>query len=413
MRIVYLADARSPIARNWIKYFVDHGHRVVVISSHPCPADGVPGATVIPVPLAFWGWSSGLAREGMSGSDRPPRWAPLMARLRAGTASTVVRGAWIRLAPFEIYRHVGKIRALLEDLEPDLVHAMRLPFEGIAAASAMPTKTPLLISVWGNDLTLFASRRLAIGRQVRSALRRADALHCDCQRDLDLAPRWGFEPGKPCAVMPGAGGIDIEVFSPGPASDVLRAQLQIPPEAPVVINPRGYRSYVRNDAFFRALPRVLNEHPAAVAVCSAMQGNRTMERWVARLGLARHVRLLPSVAHHEMADVFRLGAVSVSPTVHDGTPNSLLEAMACGCFPVAGDVASLREWITPGSNGLLCDPTSPAAIAAAILQALGDRGLRERAQRHNLQLIRDRAQYGHVMKRAEELYHQVVGRARR
>ena len=50
-----------------------------------------------------------------------------------------------------------------------------------------------------------------------------------------------------------------------------------------------------------------------------------------------------------MAAVFQGARVAVSPSTHDGTPNTLLEAMSCGSFPVAGDIESLREWIEPGS----------------------------------------------------------------
>ena len=37
-------------------------------------------------------------------------------------------------------------------------------------------------------------------------------------------------------------------------------------------------------------------------------------------------------------------------------PEAILEAMALGCFPIAGDIESVREWITPGVNGILVDP---------------------------------------------------------
>ena len=67
----------------------------------------------------------------------------------------------------------------------------------------------------------------------------ADALHADCQRDVRLAREWGFGQGKPALVAPGNGGIRTDVFYP-PADPV---------EEPVIINPRGFRPYVRNDVF--------------------------------------------------------------------------------------------------------------------------------------------------------------------
>ena len=72
------------------------------------------------------------------------------------------------------------------------------------------------------------------------------------------------------------------------------------------------------------------------------------------------VELLPPLSHAQMAEVFRRAQIVASPSIHDGTPNTLLEGIACGCFPVAGDLESIREWITPNENGLLFDSNRSA-----------------------------------------------------
>jgi glycosyltransferase involved in cell wall biosynthesis len=110
-----------------------------------------------------------------------------------------------------------------------------------------------------------------------------------------------------------------------------------------------------------------------------------------------------------MADAFRRAQIVASPAIHDGTPNSLLEGMACGCFPVAGDLESIREWITHRENGLLFDPTSPRAIADSILSAIEDKRLRQSAAGLNSDLIAAHAEYERTMQRAEEFYEKVIG----
>ena len=113
-------------------------------------------------------------------------------------------------------------------------------------------------------------------------------------------------------------------------------------------------------------------------------------------------------SREQMAELFRRAQVLLSITTHDGTPNTLLEGLACGCFPIAGDIESLREWIKPGVNGLLVDPSNPHALAEAILQALDEPDLRLRAYKINLDLVRERAEYGRVMAQAEAFYRTVV-----
>jgi glycosyltransferase involved in cell wall biosynthesis len=302
-------------------------------------------------------------------------------------------------------------------MKPDLIHAMRLPFEGLLAGQALRgVPIPLLISVWGNDLTLFAKRFPLIAHMTRQAMRRADALHPDCDRDLRLAREWGFDSTKPAVVLPSNGGIQTDTFQPGPADMRLAAQWNIPVGVPVVINPRGFRGYVRNDTFFASIPLVLTRWPNIVFLGVAMQGNPAAEQWIERLQIRRlqirhAIRLLPSVPRQEMADLFRIANVSVSPSEYDGTPNTLLEAMACGSFPVAGDIESLREWIKDGVNGLLCDPANPESLAQAIVRALDDEDLRQRAAVQNRALITDRADYRKIMIRVQEFYREVITQA--
>jgi len=258
------------------------------------------------------------------------------------------------------------------------------------------TGPPLLLSVWGNDFTLHAPATLMMTRLTRLALRRADALHTDCQRDLNLAHRWGYPEGRPAVVLPGGGGVQLDIFYP-PDS------LAKVPE-PIVINPRGFRAYVCNEAFFKAVPLVLKEVPTARFICPAMAGEAQAQRWVEALGIGEAVDLLPQQTRLQMAELFRRSQVAVSPSTHDGTPNTLLEAMACGCTPVAGDIESLREWINPGENGLLVDPRDPVALADAILRVLKDAELRQRARESNTRLVAERAEYGRVMGEAENFY---------
>jgi glycosyltransferase involved in cell wall biosynthesis len=411
MRIVFITDARSAISQNWIAHFINRGDDVHVISSYPCSPDIIAGARLYQLPIAF----SKFSRISHNGTIAQKRQPSLLARglagLRIGSLSKLTSTARSWLGPLDLHRYIPRARDLIAKINPEIVHAMRIPFEGILAAKATPAQFPLLVSVWGNDFTLFASSYPLIARQTRQTLERADALHCDCRRDLRLAVRdWGFSSEKPSTVMPSTGGVRGAVFNTERDVSELRKRLAIASDARVIINPRGFRRYVRNDIFFRSMPLVLEVHPQSIFLCVGMQANPVAEKWVERLGVRHAVRLLPSVEHKEMADLFSLADITVSPSLHDGTPNSLLEAMACGCFPVAGDIESVREWISDGVNGLLCDATSERSFAEALTRALGDRSLRESARPVNLGLVRERAAYDKVMAQARDFYDDVINR---
>lgn len=408
MRIVFIADFRSPIARNWISSFVDSEYEVHVISSFPCVPNDLKVSSLHVVPVAF------------SGIGRAKGEAPAQARTyffnsmrNIGNVTQLYRKIRHWMGPFDVFRRSKHVSQLIESIQPDIVHAMRVPFEGMLATEALRySDLPLIVSVWGNDFTLFARRSPLIGWMTRRAMSRADAIHPDCHRDLRLAHQWGLAPNKPAAVLPGNGGIRTDLFYPGPANKTFSGQWSLPKGSPVVLNARGFRGYVCNDAFFQSIPLVLAHRPDVIFLGLAMQDNPVAEKWIQKLDIASSVRLLPPVNRYTVAQLFRFADISVSPSKHDGTPNTLLESMACGCFPVAGNIESVREWIEHGVNGLLCDPTNPKALAESILQALFDSNLREHASNYNVRLIAERAEYKEVMKKAEAFYLHVLNTKR-
>jgi len=320
---------------------------------------------------------------------------------RPGTASarTVVLRTAIRqwFGPLTIRRSSQKLREYIERVKPDLVHAMRIPYEGMMAADAY-NGTPLIVSIWGNDFTLHAPSTRLMRHYTEWTMKVTDALHSDCHRDIRLARKWGLSSDRPTLVAPGNGGIRSDVFYPP----------EKPIAEPIIINPRGFRPYVRNDMFFKAIPLVLAKYPNAKFIFALMAGEPQAEQWIRELAIGNSVELLPPLSHEEMTNVFRRAQIVASPSIHDGTPNSLLEGIACGCFPVAGDLESIREWITPNENGLLFDSNDPASIANALCQAIENRTLRETAAKLNREIILSRAEYQSNMKKAEDFYARVL-----
>jgi glycosyltransferase involved in cell wall biosynthesis len=160
--------------------------------------------------------------------------------------------------------------------------------------------------------------------------------------------------------------------------------------------------------FFEALALIKKELANVTVLCLGMEGEEEAIRLVSENGLRGMVRLLPKVPHHGMGEYFRSSDITVSLSVHDGTPNSLLEAMACGCFPVVGDIESTREWINDSQNGLLVDATDAPSVAYALQKAIADYALRDKAFAYNQAIIRERASRASVMRAAEVFYREVL-----
>lgn len=392
MKLLIVADGRSPITRRWISMLQPLGYEINLISTYSCsPLDGVKNIAILPVAFARFAGS----QAGGSAAKKPASRRNLISRFRS-----LASGLRHWLGPWTIPHYQREFLTLIESFKPDLVHALRIPFEGMLA-SYTPKSIPLILSTWGNDLTFHAPSTLRMARCTHRALERADGLMSDTLRDIRLAGEWGFSLKKPTLNVVGNGGINL--------AEIQNAVKEITPaDPPQVINPRGFRSgSVRNDTFFKSIPLVLEKRPEVRFLCPWMAGQREALDWVERLGIGQNLTLLPMLSQTELWREFARSAMSISVSVHDGTPNSLLEAMSVGCLPVCGDIESIREWIIDGENGLLVDPASPGDLAAAILRGLEDTELRRKAAERNLEMIRSRAEVSLVRRKVFDFYQEI------
>lgn len=395
MRLAFLADARSAIAINWVRWFTEHGHEVHWISSRrtPPPLEGLASFRVLSL---FPEFPAGIT---------PPRNSKFL-----HPATTLLRH-W--LIPFRIGSRARLLDAMLRNIQPELLHAMRIPQEGMTAAASKRMTTggkriPLVVSVWGDDFTYHARSSPMMANLTRQTVTRTDALHSDCQRDIRLAQEWGLRIGAKTLVTPGNGGVRSSLFFRATPDDVLVKRFNLPRDAFFILNPRGIRGVARTDTFFKAIPIIIQKVPAAHFLALRMEGADIAKHWIQKLNLGSRVTLLPALVQEDMARLFRLAPITLSLTEHDGVPNVLLESMACGSFPICGDLESIREWIEPGKNGLLVSPGDADAVADAVVHASRDDALREEAAQRNQKIIAERAEWNSVMSRVKLFYDAAV-----
>jgi glycosyltransferase involved in cell wall biosynthesis len=102
------------------------------------------------------------------------------------------------------------------------------------------------------------------------------------------------------------------------------------------------------------------------------------------LGLAERVRIEPFVPYREVAEKLSHANVAVVPlpdvlmSRYFTSPLKLFDYMAAGVPIVASDLPSIREVISPESNGLLVEPDNPEALAAGLSRVLDDGALSQR-----------------------------------
>ena len=386
-----MADMRSPTTWGWVDAVRSAG--VVVLG-----IDGLPWPEHRPLGPNSEGSRRSVKQRLRSFAGATPRRLKVTGRVRrvVGPVMAPIKGR--------------RIRRAVERAKPDVVHGLRIPHEAMAAMAACPPALPLAISIWGNDLTHEAPASRMGGRAARRVLARTDLLFADCQRDIDLAGTWGLRPTTTTAILPGGGGIDLARVAEEHRKLASHLRDPVGPDHRVVVNARGGRPYVRNEVLLEALSALatkLDPRVLIVFVDSAHDG--ALCRAIEQHRLSHKIIVTGRRSPGEVLSLFCRAEVSVSITDQDGTPNSLLEAMAAGAIPVCGDLPSIREWIEPGRNGFLALSNDPLAVADALRLALGlSDAERSAIKTENGRIIATRAERGSTGKHAAEKYGQLV-----
>jgi glycosyltransferase involved in cell wall biosynthesis len=391
VRVLLVADVRSPTTWGWVDAVRSAGVVVLGINGLPWPEHRPLGAS-------REGSRTGVSQRLRSFAGATPR------RLRATIKLRQVIG------PLLASINGRRIRGVVKRAKPDIIHALRIPCEAMTALAACPSAVPLAVSIWGNDLTLQASESYLTRRATRRVLARTDLLFADCQRDIDLAGKYGLRPRTPTAVLPGGGGIALARVAEQdrtPASPV--GDFPAPGDR-LLVNARGCRSYVRNEVLLAALSLLATDlDPRVRVVFVDAAHDAALRRSIEHHQLSGRIIVMGKRSPEEVFSLFRRAEVSVSITDYDGTPNSLLEAMAAGAIPVCGDLPSIREWIEPGTNGFLAPSNDPLAVAEALRRALGlTDAERSAIKTENRRLIAARAERSSAGERAAENYGRLV-----
>ncbi len=112
-----------------------------------------------------------------------------------------------------------------------------------------------------------------------------------------------------------------------------------------------------------------------------------LERAARSMGLADRVRFAGWTDRDALPEVLRRSDIYVFPSIQEGMPNTVLEAMACGLPVVACRIEGCEELVRHGETGLLIPPDDAPALTDAVARLLDDAELRRRMGREGRRVV--------------------------
>ena len=261
---------------------------------------------------------------------------------------------------------IPKIRAVLRQLKPDVIHTHQIGVLLYTGAAARREKVPVIVHTeHGNHLANCRTmeKRLRIRLLWALAARHAAKFFCVASEIAESISAYRVVPRRKVAVVPN--GIDTASFADASGALALRQSLGIPSAALVIGTIGRLNEVKRQDLLIRAFAEVLNQVPEAHLLLVGDGPEReSLGRLTDELKIAQSVHFAGYQTRPQ--DFLHVMNIFALTSRTEGMPLVILEAWAAGLPVVASRVGGIPKLVDQDQNGLLFDSGDQDALMVAL-----------------------------------------------
>ena len=307
-----------------------------------------------------------------------------------------------KIAPFLKVTASEKLEELIKKIQPDLVHSLEMQSETYPLIKVRKRiYFKWAYSCWGNDIYFYKNLNFH-KMKIKNSLEFIDYCFLECERDQKLIRSISKKSKILGTNFPGGGGYDIkkhEVYS----KPIKKRDL-------IVI--KGYEhKFGRALNVLNALELLIDDiKQHRVYLYSA---HETVIDKIKELNSAYDLNIKYSsrynqISQSELLERFGDAKIAIGNNISDGIPNTLLEAIILGAFPIQSNPGgATEEYITHNENGFLInDPENIEEIASHITKAINNSDLINKAFKINQQKAKE-LEYSKIKRKVLNAYKQI------
>lgn len=275
--------------------------------------------------------------------------------------------------------------------QPQIVHTLGLDPAGFIFQRLRQRLPAAADATWvlqlrgGSDLSL--RRHDPVQRPaITEAMTGCDQILTDNRVNMEYAAQLGIptERFASIAPIPGTGGVDL--------TDLAQLVDQTPSGRRTILWPKAYESLWSSakpvlEALSLCWDRI---QPCRVEALNVTDDVRC---WIQALPepIRSNITVDLRLPRREALRRLARSRVLLAPSLVDGTPNVMFEAMATGALPIVSPLKTIRPIVEDRENVLFARNLWPAEIADALVTAMTDDGLVDQMAENNLRRIRELA----------------------
>ncbi|WP_428231301.1 glycosyltransferase [Flavobacterium sp.] len=292
----------------------------------------------------------------------------------------------------------------LIEIQPDLVHSFEMQISCLPILEVMEKHSAIkwAYSSWGSDM--FYPEKIGISNfLMQKTLKRVDFLITDCFRDYKIAIEKGFN-NIFSGVYPGNGGLEF------------KSELILPVSSRKTILIKGYNNKIgKGITIIKALTSeilfLIKDYEIVVfgadqEIKDYIKNNSRFVNVIIKVYLRSEF-----VENNELMKIMGQSYIYIGNSLSDGLPNSLIEAMGMGAFPIQSNPGNATaELIDDEQNGLLIqDALNQEHIEELLKKAILNPGRIEKAFSFNIISVKEKYDRESNRLKIVELYKSIGG----
>ncbi|PKL70328.1 MAG: hypothetical protein CVV30_02925 [Methanomicrobiales archaeon HGW-Methanomicrobiales-1] len=304
-----------------------------------------------------------------------------------------------------IVRDYFILKKTIEQKRPDVIFLQTLMYPCYLILLIRKI-APVIITFWNGDVTWWAKwtgiERLLKKQIIISGIKKASAITVNSIEAKNACIHYGKT--AKCIHLIRYPGVDISRFHP---IDKASAKIYIGQNAQKIIFwPRGIADYLNFDTLVAASQIVLKKYSNVhfIVLFANKEVDISVHEKLKVKGIEKNYTLLSKIQFEDMPYYYSAANMMISISSNDSLPNTMLEAMACGCPLIMGDIPQIRSWVIDGKNGYLCHVKDAEKLAECIIKVIENpQNINERFILENLTLIKQEVESSKMSKEIKKL----------
>lgn len=137
-------------------------------------------------------------------------------------------------------------------------------------------------------------------------------------------------------------------------------------------------------------------------------GHLQAAQYVRDLHLNNNIEIIPYISYKKISEHYQKAHVFILPSLYEGMPKVVLEAMACGCPIIVSDIPGCKELVKEGRNGFLVPIMRPDLLVKAILALHKNPNLCISMEKESRKIVEDEYTWDAVARRVEQCYQSIL-----